>query len=439
VFVERVELKKKSMLQSYVLMICLVIANLAFAEKGQSSDQRLKPYPEQPFFWLEAEYLIWSIKNNPLPAPLLTSASYSDPLPGAIGQPHTHVLLGKKHVRMDWMSGFQLGVGAAIGEHFEIKGNYFLLPTAERKRSFKTSGEPSSPNFAVPIFDVSGICGLNGIPGETIFILPGPLSDEPGFFGVFDFRISSRLQGAECNGLYHLLEGNHFHFSGIAGFRWFQLHESQTFKAKTHTVPNVSFPGGFFNFSDRFVSWNNFLAAQLGIDGRYQRKKWKLEGLFQGALGAVLEQINIKGSSRTSGGNVFFETRGTANDTLPGGMFAEPTNTGKHKKSRFAYALEARVGSGYKIVRNLEMDIGYTFFWLSKVLRPGKQIDKKINSTRTALAEASRSTVGTGSGPIPFGDSGPAPAVRGPKRPRVHFKTSSFYAQGFDAGVTLQF
>ena len=37
------------------------------------------------------------------------------------------------------------------------------------------------------------------------------------------------------------------------------------------------------------------------------------------------------------------------------------------------------------------------------VLRPGDQIDRKINSTRTALADASRATVGTGPGPVPFG------------------------------------
>lgn len=397
-------------------------------------------HPQKPSsFWLEAEYLLWSIKKNPVPAPLLTTASFSDDLPGAIGQPGTQVLLGQSRFDMGWMNGFRVGVGGAVTPYFDLEASYFMLPSVSKKRTFNTSGQVGSPNYAVPIFDVTGVCGLNGIPGETIFILPGPLPGEPGFFGVFDFRLTSRLQGAELNGLYHGIKRDRFRLSGIGGFRWFQLRESLKFRARTGTVPNVSFPAGFFNFSDRFATSNNFFAGQLGLDGQFKGKKWRLEGELKGDLGAVLEQIKISGSSQTSGGNVFFETEGTASETLPGGIFAEPTNTGKHKRASFAYAFEAHVGAGYKLTRHLEIDLGYTFFWLSKVLRPGKQIDRKINTTLTALADASRSTVGTGPGPIPFGSSSGAPSPRGPNKPSVLFKTSSFYAQGLDVGITLEF
>lgn len=419
------------------LAACLIITECIFAEKECFLDQNLKQ--GQHALQFEGEYLLWGIKRNLLTIPLLTTASYSDLLPGAISQPGTKVLLGKDHFNMGWMNGFQVRAGAHINQHFEIEGSYFLLPTVSRKRSFNTSGEPGAPNFAVPIFDVTGVCGLNGIPGETIFILPGPLSGDPGFSGVFDFCIATRLQGAAFNGLYHIFEKDQFHLYGLGGFRWFQLNESLIFKAKTHTVANVSFPAGFFNFSDRFYTANNFLAAELGINGQYLRKKWKLEGKLKGAIGEMLEQTKIKGSSSTSGGNLFFETQGTANETLPGGVFAEPTNSGKHKRNRFAYAFEAHLGGGYAFTRHLKIDLGYTFLWLSNILRPGKQIDRKINTTLTALADASRSTVGTGPGPIPFGDSGGAPSPRGPKRPHLLFKTRSFYAQGFDLGVSLEF
>lgn len=408
----------------FFIIFFLVITQIAFAQEK---------------FWVEAEYLLWAIKKDPLPVPLLTTASFSDPLPGAIGQPGTHVLLGNEHFGMGWMNGFQVGAGAIVRPRFEVEGSYFLLPSVSKHKSFSTSGEPGSANYAVPIFDVTGVCGLDGVPGETIFILPGPLDGDPGFSGRFDFHIKSRLQGAELNALYDFFGKNHFYLQCLGGFRWFQLYESLTFKAKTQTVPNVSFPAGFFNFSDRFSTWNNFLAAQFGVEGQYRRKKWKFEVDMKGALGAVLEEIKIKGKSRTSGGNLFFETAGTADKTLPGGIFAEPTNRGKHRKNRFAYAFEAHSGVGYKVIRNLEIDIGYNFLWLSKVVRPGKQIDRKINTTLTALADASRDTVGTGLGPIPFGSSSGAPAPHGPKKPSIPFQTSSFYLQGLDAGITLAF
>lgn len=171
-------------------MVSLLIGDLAFA------DAEKIPPADAASFKVEAEYLLWTIKENPLPAPLLTTASYSDSLPGAIGQPGTHVLLGQNHFRMGWINGFQVGVTAGINPRFEINGSYFLLPTVTKNRSFHTAGEPGGANFAVPLFDVTGVCGLNGIPGETIFILPGPLEGEPGFSGTFHFRIASKFQGA---------------------------------------------------------------------------------------------------------------------------------------------------------------------------------------------------------------------------------------------------
>lgn len=408
---------------SYSILVYLLIVDCAMASS----------------FWIEGEYLLWWIKENPVSSPLLTTASYDAAIPGAIGQPGTHVLLGENNVHMRGMNGFRVVAGVSLCPHLCFEGNYFLLPRVDEKRSFSTSGEPGAPNYAVPIYDVTGVCGLNGVPGETVFILPGPLAGDPGFSGVFDLRISSRLQGAEFNGLYPFFKRSSFRLQGLAGFRWFQLDESLHFNAKTQTVPNYSEPAGFFNFSDRFSTFNNFLAGQLGLEGQYRRKRWKWEGELKGDIGAVLEQVNIKGKSRTSGGNLFFETKGTAGETLDGGIFAEPTNIGKHKKTRFAYAFEARVGLGYKILRHLGIDLGYNFLWLSKVLRPGKQIDRKINTTLTALAGASRSTVGVGPGPIPFGNPGAAPAPGGPKRPSVHFRSSTFYVQGLDLGIYLEF
>lgn len=406
----------------------MVVLGTAFAEESKS-----------PKFWVEADYLGWFIKKNPLPPPLLTTASETDPLPGAIGQPGTHVVLGRKDIRMGWMNGFQVGGGSVIDANMDIEGSYFLLPTISKRKSISTSGEPGAADYAVPVFDITGVLGLNGIPGETVFILPGPLFNAPGFFGLFKLRISSRFQGAELNEIYHCIKKDPFQLDCLGGFRWLQLKESLIFKAKTNTVPNFPSPFEFFNFSDRFQTDNNFLGAQLGIRAKYAIQNWDLEGILKGALGATLERIKIKGSSQTSGGNLFFLTRGIANECLPGGIFAQPTNIGTHRKSSFAGTFEAHVRSGYRIINNLDVHIGYTFLWLSKVLRPGNQIDRKINSTLTALADASRATVGTGPGPIPFGEPAAAPSRRGSKKPKVRFKTSSFYAQGIDVGATFHF
>lgn len=391
-------------------------------------------------YWIEAEYLLWLIKENPVPTPLITNGSYDDPLPGAIGQPHTRIVLGKRSIDMGWMQGFQADAGLWICRNLGIEGSYFLLPTVSKSKSLNTSGNPGSPNYAVPIFDVSGVFGLNGVPGETIFILPGPFFSDPGFSAKYTLRLKSQLQGAELNGLYRMINKDSFQLECLGGLRWLHLHEMLLFKAHSLAVPGSSFGLAFYNSTDRFETTNNFLAGQLEIDARYQTKKWHLEAIVKGALGTTLQKVKIEGSSQTSDGNVFFQTKGTENEILHGGIFAEPSNVGAHKKSPIAWGFETKIRTGFEITKNIEINLGYTFLWISKVLRPGDQIDRKINSTRTALADASRATVGTGTGPISFGaPPGPAPAPSGPIRPKVLFKTATFWAQGLDAGIQFDF
>ena len=421
------------------VFVCVFLAVTSFLFAEESCNRASEACgAKSSEVWIDADYLLWCIKKNPVSVPLLTTASLSDAIPGAIGQPGTHTLLGHTKMNMGWMNGFHVGLGSSITPDFGVEASYFLLPRVSKTRSLSTSGEPGSQNFAVPVFDVTGVLGLDGIPGESEFILPGPIFG-PGFFGRFKLRVSSRLQGAEIQGLYSAIQEDRWKLDGLGGFRWFQLHESLSFKANSGSVPNYPFGAGFFNFSDQFITANNFLAAQLGINASYLTGKWRFNGMLKGALGAMLEQIKIRGASSTSGGNVFFLTQGTANENLPGGIFAEPSNIWTHKKTTFAGAFEAKVCSGYRITRHLEVNLGYTFLWISKLLRPGDQIDRKINSTLTALADASRATVGTGPGPIPFGTPGPAPSPRGPKRPKALFKTTTFWAQGFDVGITWNF
>lgn len=390
-------------------------------------------------YWIETDYLLWWIKNNPVPVPLVTNASLDDNLPGAIGQPHTRVVLGKKSINMDLMQGFQVETGGWIKSNVGMEGSYFLLPTTSRGKSITTSGEPGSHNYAVPIFDPSGVFGLNGKAGETIFILPGPL-EGPGFSGQFQLQMRSWLQGAELNGLYRMINKESFQLKLLGGFFWLQLHEKLFLKAQTQAAPGSSFGHAFYNTVDRFNTTNNFLAGQLKLDARYQTHKWFLEGALKGVLGAMLQEVKIKGSSETSGGNLFFLTHGTSTKVLPGGIFAEPSNSGTPKRNPMAWGFETKIRTGFEMTKNIDVHLGYTFLWLSKILRPGDQIDRKINSTRSALAQASRATVGTGPGPIPAdGPPGPAPAPTGSKRPKVHFKSATFWVQGLDFGIQFNF
>lgn len=391
--------------------------------------------------WIEAEYLLWAIKKAPVSIPLVTQGSPSDPIIGALGQEGTKIKLGNQTIDMGWMNGFQATAGTWLNhrQQFGLESSYFLFPSTTRKKSITTSGEIGSPSYAVPIYDVTGLWGLNGVPGETIYLLPGPLETTPGFYGNFTLKLLSRFQGAELNGIYQAAKGRHFQINASTGFRWLQLEEQLSFEAATHTAVNFPFAYAFANTKDRFKTNNDFLGAQIGMQTRYGNGCIDVKAIVKVALGAMLEAIHIRGSSKTSDGNLFYETKNTANETLKGGIFAQKTNIGTHHAKVFAAVIDTSIQANFKFSRYLECGAGYSFLWISALTRPGEHLDRKINPTLTALAEASRETVGTQQAPTPFGMPGPAQPRQGPKRPRFSLKNTDFWAQGLSVNLTARF
>ena len=87
----------------------------------------------------------------------------------------SEAVLGDKKIDMHVRSGFRIALGGWIDSCSQegLEGSFFMLPQKGRRHAIRTSGEPGSLNVAVPIFDVTGLWGLNGVPGETVFICPG--------------------------------------------------------------------------------------------------------------------------------------------------------------------------------------------------------------------------------------------------------------------------
>lgn len=366
---------------------------------------------------------------------------FLDPITGALGQPGTTIKLGKQHLDMGWMNGVQLTAGLwfSTSEQIGLEASYCILPTTTRQKFLKTSGQIGSPSYAVPIYDVTGLWGLNGIPGESVYLLPGPLDDTPGFEGNFNLKLSSRFQRAQFNSIYRLAKGCYARVDTTAGFCWLQLKEDLHFQVFTHTTSNFPFGFAFANTKDRFQTTNNFYGPQMGINGGYISRHFDLKAMLQVGLGVILESIHIHGSSKTSNGNLFYATNDTAHDRLKGGIFAQKTNRGNHHRNAFATVIDANIQASLKFLRHLEFNAGYSILWISAIARPGKQIDRKINPTLTALADASRETVGTMQAPTPSGMPGPAQPKQGTKRPKFSLKNSDFWLQGLTVGITGKF
>jgi len=85
-----------------------------------------EPCPQGPCFYVGFDYLLWYTRKQSLP-PLLTSGAFSDPIPGALGQPNTRVLLAGIDNKDNLQSGGRLNLAFRLDETWTVDTSSFLL------------------------------------------------------------------------------------------------------------------------------------------------------------------------------------------------------------------------------------------------------------------------------------------------------------------------
>ncbi len=392
--------------------------------------------------------MAWWFKDSPVPLPLVTTGTpipsvAGGALPGILGQPGTQVLLGDHPLDTGTHLGGRLSAGCYFDPDcpFGVEAAYFGTSSHGNQQGMFTSGLPGSLNLAVPYFDVTGAAvNLHGVPGESIYVLPGPLVSAtgavvPGFFGLVTLNVSTRLQGAELNGLWNLLANPpdastaNYRLEALAGFRWLDVNETLDFDVQTlgqSSSPIKGVPASFFNTTDQFLSHNDFFGGRTGLRGESFWGPLSFRATTALSLGVMNESVAVSGTTQTSGGNLSYATKGTSKTTLLGGIFAQPSNIGSHTRARFAAVPEGNFNVGYYLFGRVRVSVGYNVLFLSTIARPGDQMNPAINSTLTGLAEASRASGGT------------TPAS-GPAQPAFNFSGSSFWAQGITVGLELRY
>jgi hypothetical protein len=357
--------------------------------------------------WVSAEYLLWWIKGQSLPA-LVTTGSPNDHIPGALGQPNTFVLYGNGNVSEDVRSGLRFRAGWWFTDDHSIgvDGSFFFL--GDRSVNF-IAGSNGSPALFRPFLD-AGFPAGHGLPTQPfedaeIVAFPGVAA------GAVAVSQSTRLQGYELNVRGNLLNGSCdgycYTIDGYAGFRSLVLDEDlQITESITSVVPGA--PGSLL-VRDWFSTGNRFYGGQVGINAEARFGLFYLDLNTQVAAGNVHQMVDILGgtSTTTPSGSTF----------SPGGLLAQRSNTGHFDRDRFAVLPEVGVTFGYHVTDYLRVFVGYNFLYISNVARPAQQIDRVVNPT--------------------FIPGSPIPAS-GPARPSFTFHETDFYAQGINFGLEFR-
>jgi hypothetical protein len=364
------------------------------------------------FLWAEAEYLAWWIKDGPVAAPLVTTGSVLDPVPGALGQPNTAVLFGNRDIDFKVFSGvrFSAGFWATADHVLGFEGSGFVLET-RTERFTATSDLAGRPVIALPFTNA-----LTLMPDISAVAIPGLLT------GAVAINATSRLWGAEGNARSCVYRDGNQGFDILAGFRYADLAEDLTIAHSSTTLPgsNLIFNnmllrngGNVVNGIDSFETHNRFYGGQLGAQAEYRWGQAFVSVLGKVALGNNHEEVTIAGSSSVV-------PAGGARVPAGTGLFATSSNAGSFDRDEFAVIPELRLRLGYQFNHYVSAYVGYTIMYWSDVVRPGIEIDPVINPTLIS------------SNPL-FGQA------IGPPRPAPFFKTTDFWAQGVDFGIALSF
>jgi hypothetical protein len=371
------------------------------------------PYGDPPLagppgrFYLSAEYLRWWTNGQRLPL-LVTTGSTSDTPPGAFGQPSTVEIIGDLSVDTQTRSGGRFTGGLWLDDAQTIGlegGAFFLEPHSTHLVAFGNGLNL----LARPFFAVGTVTAPDGtqqeLAQEDALIVGSPGVST----GQVHVSTTNRFWGAEANARVNLCGDCFYRFDLLAGFRYLELKDALGVVSQSDTIP----PSGPTTVTDNFSTLNRFYGGQVGALASFQHGRWFVDFRGKLALGGIRRAVIIDGST------AFTTSSGTT--VLPGGLFAQPTNMGLHTSWNFSVVPEVGAQAGCQITHFLRASVGYSLIYLARnVAQPGDQIDRAVNVNQVPA----------------LGQLAP---LASDFRPVVTFQNSYFWAQGFTAGLEINF
>lgn len=351
--------------------------------------------------WARADVLYWWIKDSNTPPLVTTGPAGSGAILGRGGET---VFGGSIDNEGRWGGRFTAGSWLDCNGTCGLEASYLFLGSRSVHFITGSDGGPGTPVISRPFFNP-----ITGAEDTQLIAAPGALA------GTVVVNLTSRLQGAELNGVCgQCFCDGCLRLEALAGFRYLDLHEGLGIGEDLHVLPGVPGIGGTaLSLFDQFDAVNRFYGGQIGGRARYKSGPWDAEVYAKVALGDSHERVTINGST------TIVTPAGVAT-TLPGGLLALSSNSGRFSRDSFAVVPEVNLSVGYWINCSLRVYAGYTFLYWSDVARPGDQIDRVVNPQLLPVT----------------GTAGP---VTGPARPSFVFKETDFWAQGVHVGLEVRF
>jgi hypothetical protein len=359
---------------------------------------------EDPY-WIDVE-LKWGWFRPAKVPPMLTTSNPQSSL-GIIGNEGTQVLFGGGDVNLQTHVGgkFTFGFWLEPSQAWGFEGSYFFF--ASRTSGIFVRSPNGDPLLASPFFNA-----LNN-ENDSALIANQELTDpeRSRLGGLADVYADSRLQGLELNAVNNALRGPNGRADWAWGYRYLRLDEGIH-----NNLISIRPPAQGQAFGPRFFYWddfgteNSFHGFNIALRTQWWLGCWSWDVNGKLAVGLTRGTVDIFGRSITVSPPTGAVT------VQPGGTYALSSNMGKSTDVRFSVIPEIETTIGYHFYDHLKLYLSYNFMIWNNVVRPGDQVDTRLN-------------------PNLF----PPPAAGGPLQPERNVKTSTFWLQGLSLGLDFRY
>ena len=343
--------------------------------------------PLRGIVYTHADYGMWWTKGNFTPALVTT---------GPLDQAGTAILFGDSDLNAGFRSGFgvTLGVWMDPCQTSAIEARYLGIgrDTAEFFASDATHAVLDRPFFNLQ----------TGVQDVEETVAPGVTDGNIAVASASDFQAVDIL-------LRHALARQcGFRIDGLVGYRYERLNEGLSIH-EFQTV--IDLPplavGTTIATDDVFQTRNEFHGGVIGVNTQWQWCRWSFDMLAKMALGTTRSEVTIAGSTTTT------PPGGATPTVASGGFLALPAQVGQYRQSQFAVAPELGLTLGYNMTCRLRATLGYSVLYLSKVARPGDQVNLNLHPDWFPPAQLNA--------------------------PSFKIVTNDFWAQGLNLGLDYRF
>lgn len=365
------------------------------------------PYRGRMFF--RGEYLGWMLDPMNTPALVTTSpAGTPQAQAGVLGNPTTTTLFGGE-INDQFRSGFRVQGGWYVdpSRYWGIGGDYYQLFNGGDTFAASTA---DNAILARPFYDIVAgreRANLVSFPAVADGDLAIDTETKLRSFGLHIQADALNAPGAQSQIASDCAREPRLDW--ILGYRNVRLEDRIAFTENIVSLlpaPN----NGTLNLNESFKTENTFQGIEIGAIREVPFGRFWFETVTKVALGTNAQKVIINGST------VLTEAGVPA--TYPGGLLTQRSNIGTFERDQFCLVPELGATLGFHVTPRFSVNVGYSFVYISNVVRAGDQIDRDLNP-----------------GLIPI-EVNP---LTGPLRPQFLFRQGDFFAHGVTAGADLRF